>query len=127
MIIKYIKPYWRLEDAINNRHVLFIFADNDEKKGKSGYAIVRGQINAIGIPCSKLSKIDNNYFYSDLDFEDNKEKFDISLHHIHKEAEKYKEIWFPEHLISEITFYTAPKSFAYLDQRLRSLKEVLSK
>ena len=126
MIIKHIESYWTNEIARNHPQVLFIFTDNNEKKGKSGYASVRNEPNAIGIPCRKYERLAQDSFYLDINFEDNRRQFDEILMCIFNESSKYKEIWFPAHLFSEMTFQVAPKTFAYLNERLKSLKATLS-
>jgi hypothetical protein len=62
------RPYVR-----ENRHKIFIFGDNLLGKGFGGQAkAMRGEPNAIGIPTKKTPSMDNDAFFTDIEFETNK-------------------------------------------------------
>lgn len=59
-------------DVKNNPHVLFIFGDNDERKGYGGQAAeMRGEPNARGIRVKKSPSMNCNAFYSDKEYDTN--------------------------------------------------------
>ena len=58
------------EDLVNNRHVLYLFGDNLERKGFGGQAKeMRGEPNAVGIATKKKPSLFEDSFFSDEDME----------------------------------------------------------
>ena len=41
--------FWGLDDARRHRDRLFVFGDNDARRGLAGQAVIRGEPNAIGL------------------------------------------------------------------------------
>ena len=41
--------FWGLDDARRHRDRLFVFGDNDARRGLAGQAAIRGEPNAIGL------------------------------------------------------------------------------
>lgn len=59
-------------DVRNNRHLLFIFGDNDARAGFGGQAKeMRGEINSHGIRVKKLPEMGMNAFYTDIEYNEN--------------------------------------------------------
>lgn len=54
---KIFEGYWTVNDARSNKNSLFVYGDNDIKKGKKGQAIIRDEPNAIGIPTKKYPSL----------------------------------------------------------------------
>jgi hypothetical protein len=112
MKIKFVDNYWTLEDIIANPKVLFVYPDNDQKKGISGYSIGRNRKNTLGIPCQKSENVNKYGFYLDSD-----------LMKIYIESVNYEQILIPKKIFPEVGLHVAPKTFAYLTERLKSLAE----
>ena len=77
----YIKRISR-EDAKNNPHRLFIYGDNDERRGYGGLAKeLRYAKHAVGIRVKKKPTTDENAYYLDEEYEENirKIKADIEI------------------------------------------------
>jgi hypothetical protein len=123
MKIKFVDNYWTLEDIIANPKVLFVYPDNDQKKGISGYSIGRNRKNTLGIPCQKSENVNKYGFYLDSDFINNKNKIDEALMKIYIESVNYEQILIPKKIFPEVGLHVAPKTFAYLTERLKSLAE----
>ena len=70
--IEIFKGYWTVDDVRNNRNKLFLYGDNNIKKGRGGQAIIRDEGNTIGIPTKKLPNNDKKSYYTDNEFDDNK-------------------------------------------------------
>ena len=89
------KPTFERIDYISREMVrenpkkIFVFGDNDECEGYGGQAgQMRGEKNTIGIPTKKKPTMDSDAFYSDLEFDDNKQKINFAVKQI---LEKIKE------------------------------------
>lgn len=63
-----------------NRDKLFLFGDNLERKGYGGQAAaMRGEPNAIGIPTKKSPSYSAEAFFTDREFEQNKNAIDAAF------------------------------------------------
>lgn len=87
--------FWKITDCSDNPKSLFLFGDNDEKRGKGGQAIIRDCVNTIGIPTKKFPSNVRNAFYSDNDYEDNCKKITNAFMRMIDMSVKYDEIIFP--------------------------------
>lgn len=74
MKVKYFNGFWTMNDAINNPNCLFIFGDNDIKKGRKGQAVIRDAKNSFGIPTKKKPFYDEDSYYTDDEYDDNIDK-----------------------------------------------------
>lgn len=63
------KVYWTTRDVENHPDWLYVYGDNDIKKGKGGQAIIRDLENTHGIPTKRFPSMSDNSYYSDLDYE----------------------------------------------------------
>lgn len=63
-----------------NRDKLFLFGDNLERRGYGGQAAaMRGEPNAIGIPTKKTPTNKAGAFFTDLEFDQNKDAIDAAF------------------------------------------------
>lgn len=74
MKVEIFPGFWTLEDVRNSKGKIFIYGDNDARFGKGGQSIIRDEPNTIGIRTKKLPYSDDNSYYNDLEFEENKNK-----------------------------------------------------
>lgn len=88
--------YWTVNTCINDPKSLYIFGDNDIKKGLGGQAIIRNCKNSIGIPTKKLPNNNSNSFYTDKEYENNCNKIIKAVDKIIIKAKNYDELTFPE-------------------------------
>ena len=117
--IKIFKGFWSVDDTRKNPKSLFVFGDNDIKKGKGGQAIIRYEKNSIGIPTKKFNSSNDNAYYTDNEFELNKEKIDKSIKEIKGRVynEGYEYLILPEEGVGTGRAKLnekAPKTFEYL-------------
>lgn len=57
-------------DLRNNPHVMYLFGDNELRKGMGGQAKeMRGEPNAIGIPTKRAPYADESSYWSDADYD----------------------------------------------------------
>lgn len=78
MIIKQVRI--TNDDLRLNPTVLYLFGDNDERRGYGSLArVCRGEPNAIGIRTKKKPTLHADAFYTDDEFEDNVAKIDADL------------------------------------------------
>lgn len=116
------KGFWTKDDCIKNPHAMFIFDDNDIKRGKRGQAVIRDCPNAFGIPTKKLPSREVNAYYTDTEFEENKDKIDEAITEITEiYCDLYTTIYYPAEGIGTglAQLQTcAPKTFEYLNERI---------
>ncbi len=106
---------------------LFIFGDNDIRKGYGGLAKeCRGEPNCIGIRVKKLPSLQKEAFYTDDEYDENCRKINEDIDRILKIKDQYVDIWIP--LGNGIGGglarlpVCAPKTFKHLIKRLNELK-----
>jgi hypothetical protein len=124
--VKVFKGFWTIENVKSDNKSLFIFGDNDFKKGKKGQAIIRDEKNSIGIPTKKLPSYAEEAYYTDSEYELNKGKIDKSMEKIKErlKVEGYEYIVLPENGIGTGLAKLdekAPKTFSYLQLVLQEL------
>lgn len=122
---KYV-GFWTIHTVRKYNNMMFIFGDNDIKVGKGGQAIIRDEPNAFGIPTKKYPNNNDTSFYTDLEYEKNKEKINAAINHIKSNLHKFKGIVYPSSKLgtglSQLDT-KAPRTFRYLNRKIRSLLE----
>jgi hypothetical protein len=68
MITQIFQGIWTISDVQNNPNLLFIYGDNDKKFGKKGQAVIRDEVNTIGIPTKKYPSNYSSSFYTDDEY-----------------------------------------------------------
>ena len=106
----------------NNPDKVYLFGDNLVGRGKGGQAIIRDEPNAVGIPTKKTPSMGNNAFFTDAEYDANIKAIDEAFAKI----PKGKTIVIPEDGLGTGRARlkeTAPKTFAYLENKLNELKK----
>lgn len=105
-----------------NPDTLFLFGDNDARDGFGGQAKeMRGEPNSVGIRTKSLPSMGTDAFWTDATLDENIKKIDEDFARV--EAHKGKVVIPSKGLgtgLSELA-KKAPKTFAYLQERLDSL------
>lgn len=121
--------FWTVESVEEDKSSLYIFGDNNIGKGCGGQAIIRNLPNSLGIPTKKLPNMSPEAFYSDNDFNNNKEHIDSAIDLIKKESSNYEAVVFPKDgfgtglaRLPEV----APKTFEYVEKQVKLLQEYLT-
>jgi len=109
-----------------NRDKLFLFGDNLERRGYGGQAAaMRGEPNAIGIPTKKSPTYKAGAFFTDLEFEQNKDAIDAAFAEItNAVTDSIRAIVIPSNGLGTGRAQLdkrAPRTFAYLQKRLDEL------
>lgn len=86
---------WTIEECSAKPNSLFVFGDNDEKKGLGGQAVIRPCKNSIGIPTKKRPTNHVYSFYNDGEYDASCKKIQQAIIAIINESSKYEEIVFP--------------------------------
>lgn len=81
---------YTLLDVLNNPNSVFIFGDNDIKRGKKGQSIIRDLENAIGIPTKKIPSYDPKAYYLDKDLDEIKVKIDLAIDNLKKSIREHR-------------------------------------
>lgn len=115
-------------DFVSRKHIkanpdtLFLFGDNDAREGFGGQAKeMRGEPNSVGIRTKSLPSMGTDAFWTDATLDENIKKIDEDFERV--EAHKGKVVIPSKGLgtgLSELA-KKAPKTFAYLRERLDSL------
>lgn len=115
-------------DVFQRRDLIFVFGDNDQRKGRGGQAYAcRGQPNAIGVRLKKTPADHPSAYWSDDDFETNARKIDEDVAAIRSVLEAGMTVVFPKGGLSIGSANledVAPRTAAYLRERLASLKTI---
>ena len=129
--IEIFSGFWTVQDVKKNRNKLFVFGDNNIKRGRGGQAIIRDEENALGIPTKKLPNNHKSSFYTDAEFHENKTHIDSAIDHLLNEfmKDQYEILVFPEDGFGTGLARLpekAPETFKYLETKVNELKELFS-
>ncbi len=119
--------YWTIDTVRSMPKYLFVFGDNDVKKGTGGQAIIRHEENAIGIPTKKLPNNAKTSFYTDDEYESNISKIDNAIEEIFIKVkeEDYEGIVLPIDGfgtgLAKLKDY-APRTLIYLENKIEEIK-----
>ena len=114
-----------------HRDRIFLFGDNLTQRGFGGQAAaMRGEPNTVGIPTKKLPSNCEAAFFTDEDFEQNKEAIDPAFERLYRMSSPAEQIV----VVPADGLGTgraqlgtrAPQTFAYLQKRLEDLSLQLS-
>jgi len=123
--VKIFKGFWKPSDCLYNSNWLFIFGDNDVKRGLGGQAVIRRCRNAMGIPTKKYPNYNPDSYYTDDEFTENCQKIDAALDRIIETVEttqpKYEYIVLPEDGfgtgLARLKTH-APRTLEYIDREV---------
>lgn len=108
-----------------NPDILFIFGDNDERKGLGGMAKeFRGEANSIGIRTKKKPSNYESSFYTDIEYIENTIKIIEDIKIIREKMKKYIGICLPEGIgtgLSELD-KRCPNTYLFLQNEIEILK-----
>lgn len=115
--------YWTRTDCKEHADCLFVFGDNDVRKGIKGQAVIRYAPNTIGVPTKKLPlRGGQGVYYTDDEQEQNERKIDAALHQIADKADMYRIVYFPSDGLgtglSRMPEY-APNTLQYLVNQIK--------
>lgn len=118
-----ISRKFSVEQCRTNPKVLFVFGDNGLREGVGGQAVIRGQVNAIGIITKINPGMNREDFFSDTTFEENCKLIDEDIERVKAYAKEgnFEAISFAKYGIGTglaLLPKVAPKTFLYLSDRL---------
>lgn len=116
------------EDLRANRKVTYAFGDNMEGEGMGGQAAeMRGESNAIGVPTKQRPGMADADFFSDDNFFYNRDWIGCMMEILDNHLRNGRTVVLPlDGLgtgLAELE-KRAPKTFAYLQERIERLKEL---
>jgi DNA polymerase elongation subunit (family B) len=114
----------------NNPKKIFIFGDNDEREGYGGQAgQMRGEKNSIGIPTKKKPTMDDEAFYTDLEFDENKKKINFVIKQILDKIKDGYSIVYPRNGLgtglAELP-QRAPKTYQFLVGSINAIEKYIN-
>lgn len=60
--------FWTIADVRNSPNEIFIFGDNEERRGPGGQAVIRNEPNTHGIASKKSPRWDDDAYWYDDDY-----------------------------------------------------------
>lgn len=64
-MVKLWNGFWTAADVQRNEQDIFVFGDNDIRRGRGGQAVIRYCPNSVGIRTKRLPSMAQGSFYSD--------------------------------------------------------------
>jgi hypothetical protein len=123
MQIEVKADYYSKKDCQANPMSLYVFGDNTVRKGSGGQAIIRGELNSIGIATKLKPSNSDEEFMSDNDLQENKKIINNDIYRIKELYNNaiYNTIVFPYAGLgtglSQMQV-RCPRTFMYLNERL---------
>jgi len=132
MLVEIFEGYWTVDDVRKRKDMIFVFGDNDCKLGTKGQALIRYEKNSHGIPTKKYPGYNKSAYYSDDDFDDNKEKITNAIQQLVEKLKdnKYVGVFFPKDGLGTglaDLANKAPKTFHFLNSELEKVKKIIEK
>lgn len=112
---------WTEEDVKANPNFVFVFGDNDERKGEGGQAVIRYAKNALSIRTKKALGFDEKDYYTDAEYKENIRKLDADFIAIQEAmAEGSKVVISANGYGNGLSRMPAkcPKTYEYLEKKL---------
>lgn len=128
------KGFWTEQEVKNDPTSLYLFGDNDIKKGKGGQAIIRYLTNSYGIPTKKYPSSHTSAYYYDDEYKSNHDKIKTAIEGLpdylnSPGTPKFTRVVFPEKGfgtgLSKLP-KKAPKTYRYLQKKVLSLANKIS-
>lgn len=114
-------------DLQNNPGVMYLFGDNDQRKGLGGQAAeMRGESNAVGVRTKKAPHMGKNAFWTDLELSENTDKIIGDLLPVVSHLNEGGVVVIPCDGIGtglSTMQETCPLTFEYLQKALKALEE----
>lgn len=124
------RGFWTVRDLTSNPRALFVFGDNDIRRGKGGQAVIRGQPNAVGLTTKKYPDDTPESFFDDDEYDENVVKISDDIADILKEfvKSKYDTLVIPQQGLgtglSDLP-KRAPETFAFLKKKISTIVDVI--
>lgn len=113
------------QDLDHNLDVLYVFGDNDVRRGYGGQAReCRGCKNAVGIRVKKYPALYKDAYYTDEEYKENCEKIDEDFERLFRAVRKGQTIVLPlEEMGTGLAdlHIRAPRTLKYLREQIRIL------
>ena len=99
---------------------LFVFGDNDQRRGTGGQAKIRNEPNAIGFRTKKAPRTNASAYYTDSEYKENISKMKEDLEEISRRSADYDSVYFIPGIgegrakLKE----KAPKTYAWMKENL---------
>jgi len=99
---------------------LFVFGDNDQRKGKKGQAIIRDEPNAIGFRTKKSPSRFASAYYTDDEYSENIRKMKEDLEEISARSLKFDNVYFIPGIGEGLAKLEekAPRTYAWMKKNL---------
>lgn len=115
------------EDLQENPGILYVFGDNDMRKGRGGQAAqMRDEPNAVGVRTKWTPGTGHGAYFFDTDYEQIVEMIDDDFESIIEALENDKIVVFPLDGIGTGLAYlsdNAPQVLEYIENKMENLKE----
>jgi hypothetical protein len=107
----------------DNPDKIYVFGDNDKRAGLGGQAAaMRGEPNAIGVRTKKAPDNKPGSFYSDAEFDANRQKIDEDFSKVVAQARAGKPIVIPEDGLGTGRARLGPRTLAYINKWIAAIE-----
>lgn len=114
-------------DLRSNPNVLYVFGDNEQRKGLGGQAKeMRGEPNAVGIRTKRRPDMEDGAFWTDKTYLDNCRMIDEDMARLYQAVARGDTVIIPGDGIGTgfaRLEHGAPRTYAYLRQKLETLDD----
>ena len=114
-------------DLQNNPGVMYLFGDNDQRKGLGGQAAeMRGEPNAVGVRTKKTPSMGSEAFYDDNEWDQNTSKIIADLMPVVEHLQNGGVVIIPVDGIGtglSMMQSVCPKTFEYLQKAIKALTD----
>lgn len=113
----------------NHPNILFLFGDNDQRRGLGGMAKdFRGEPNVFGIRTKHAPLRAHWAYYTDTDLEKNRASILQDIASVVRKMQNYRAIWIPKSLGTGLASLqsTAPRTLEFLKGQLKMLRDKYS-
>ena len=106
----------------NHPTTLFVFGDNDQRRGKGGQAVIRDEPNAIGFRTKKAPRTSASAYYTDAEYQDNVAKMQADLDEIARRSVGYEKVHFIPGIGEGLAKLKekAPRTYSWMKKNLPS-------
>ena len=106
----------------SHSNTLFVFGDNDQRKGKGGQAVIRDEPNAIGLRTKKAPSTSASAYYVDAEYQENISKMKSDFEEISRRSVDYDKVYFIPGIGEGLAKLKekAPRTYAWMKKNMPS-------
>lgn len=120
---KVFQGFFNVTYCSKTTNAIFVFGDNDIKRGCKGQAVIRYCENSFGIPTKKKPDYQITSYYTDDEYNENMIKIKQAIKELIDKSKNYDMILFPENGLGT----GLSKMSEYAPRTLKSMNNIIKK